>query len=218
VPGEVEHHATEGIERVYASTARYYQQKIARFGPSPAGVDWRCEPTQQLRFVQLLKLCDLGRNFTLNDVGCGYGALLGYLAQRRKLHRVDYFGIDLAPAMIEAARAAWPRHRNKFTIGACSPRVADYSVASGIFNVRLDIPFSLWELFIERTLSQMRQTSRLGFAVNFLAPVPRGISSPSELYRAPPGAWAAYCKKNFGAAIEQLSGYGLHEETLLVRY
>jgi SAM-dependent methyltransferase len=210
--------AIDGLDRVYESTALYYGRKIVQFGPTPNGVDWRCEATQQLRFAQLLKLCDFASDFSLNDIGCGYGALLSYLARRRKLHRVDYLGIDVVPAMVDAARSLWPRHRKRFIAGALSPRIADYSVASGIFNVRLEIPLALWERHVERTLLQMRETSKIGFAVNFLVPVPPNIDSPPELYRAPLGAWGAFCEHTLGAEVRHLTGYGLHEETLLVRY
>jgi hypothetical protein len=101
---------------------------------------------------------------------------------------------------------------------ASSPRTADYSVASGVFNVRLDVPLATWERFVERTLRQMRATSRLGFAFNLMAPVPAAVESPAELYRPAPQAWAAFCERELGANVEALSGYGLHEQTLLVRY
>ncbi|WP_158290212.1 trans-aconitate 2-methyltransferase [Ramlibacter sp. WS9] len=210
--------AIDDLDGVYQRTALYYSRKIAQFGPQPSGVDWRCEPTQQLRFVQLLKLCDSVGDFSLNDVGCGYGALLGYLARRRRLHRVDYLGIDIAPAMIEAARGAWPRHKKRFVAAASSPRTADYSVASGVFNVRLDVDLAVWERFVERTLRQMRETSSLGFAFNLMTPVPPTVDSPAELYRPAPDQWIAFCERELGAKVQTLTGYGLHEQTLLVRY
>lgn len=184
----------------------------------PQGADWRCEATQQLRFVQLLKLCNRAGIYSLNDVGCGYGALLAFLARRRRLAHVDYFGIDIAPAMIEAARRRWPRHAHRFAVGRVAERVADYSVASGIFNVRLDMPLRLWESFVAQTLLDLRQTSRHGFAVNFMRPLPPGIPSPRQLYRARPGFWEVHCEAEFGATVEVISAYGMHEETLLVRY
>jgi hypothetical protein len=49
-------------------------RKIRKFGATPLGVDWTCVSTQQLPFVQLLKLCDTSPA-SLNDLGCGYGAI-----------------------------------------------------------------------------------------------------------------------------------------------
>ena len=202
---------------VHEATARYYGAKVRRFGATPAGADWRCEPTQQMRFVQLLKLCAGQPRFSLNDVGCGWGALPQFLARRRMRSRVDYLGVDLSADMIAAARAARPREASCFVVGARSPRVADYCVASGLFNVRLQTPLPHWEAFVRDTLQGLRETCRLGFAVNLMEPVAEGIESPPELYRTPAEAWSGFIEAQLGCEVEVLRGYGLREATLLAR-
>lgn len=209
--------APAALSAVHAATARYYGGKVRRFGATPAGADWRCEPTQQMRFVQLLKLCAADSRFSLDDLGCGWGALPQFLARRRMRSRVDYLGIDLSGEMIAAAKAFRPRDASCFVVGSRSPRVADYGVASGLFNVRLHTPLAQWEAFIRDTLEGLRQTCRRGFAVNLMEPVPEGIESPAELYRAPAERWAAFIEKALGCEVEVLRGYGLREATLLAR-
>lgn len=203
---------------LYLDIERYYTQKIKNHGPTPLGVDWSCQPTQELRFVQLLRLCDFAGPFSLNDIGCGYGAMLAFLAKRYRRKPIDYLGVDLSPAMIAQARQRWRMRRDtQFVVANTSPRTADYSVASGIFNVKLDQPEALWTQFIEKTLTAMHATSRRGFAVNFLAPLAEGTASRPELYRAPPALWVRYCEQAFGAAVEVLGNYGMREYSLLVR-
>ena len=195
----------------------YYTAKIERHGPTPAGVDWSCEPTQQLRFVQLLRLCDFSAPCSLDDLGCGYGALLGFIGKRHPRARVDYLGIDLSPVMIAEGQRLWQRKRNAaFLVGERSPRMADYIVASGIFNVRIDEPVALWESFIEETLREMAAASQRGFAVNFLAALPEGMEGKPELYRTSPGRWTAACE-TAGHRVEVLDRYGMREFTLLAR-
>jgi hypothetical protein len=63
----------------------------------------------------------------------------------------------------------------------------------------------------------MHAHSRLGFAVNFLAPLSEGVPDIPQLYRVQQHTWADYCTKNLGADVEVLSGYGMREFTLLVR-
>ena len=63
------------LATVHAGISDYYTGKIKKFGATPLGMDWTCVPTQQVRFIQLLKLCDFTAPFSLNDLGCGYGAL-----------------------------------------------------------------------------------------------------------------------------------------------
>lgn len=203
---------------VHSSIAAYYSRKIAKYGATPLGVDWSCTATQELRFEQLLRICDFSSSFSLNDVGCGFGALVGYLARRHPEVEVDYLGVDLSREMIVNACQLWKRRRRvKFALGGRSPRVADYSLASGIFNVKLAQPRASWELFVIETLAEMRTTSRRGFAVNFIAP--RTPSDPlvPELYRVTPGRWIRRCERELGVAVELVNGYGLREFTLLIR-
>lgn len=200
-----------------AEIDRYYSEKVRAYGPTPAGVDWSCLPTQELRFVQLLKLCDFRQPFSINDIGCGYGALLSFLGKRHRQSQVDYLGIDLSAVMIEKATSGWRRsRRGKFAIGHAAPRIADYCVASGIFNVKLDQPIDGWEAFIAQTLDGMHACSRVGFAANFLSLRPTDEATPG-LYCAPPERWGSYCEETFGARVTVLSGYGMREFTLHVR-
>ena len=102
-------------------------------------------------------------------------------------------------------------------MGTTSPRVADYSVASGIMNVKLDTPRDRWEVFVAATLRSMYHTSRQGFAVNFMAEGAAGKASPEQLYRTSPDVWLQYCESELGCAVEILNGYGMREFTLLAR-
>lgn len=208
----------QSLAPLHADIQRYYTQKVLAHGASPLGVDWTCQPTQELRFVQLLKLCDFGQPFSLNDVGCGYGALLAFLAKRHRGAKVDYLGTDLSQAMIDQAKPSpRPSMRSQFVVTGHIPRVADYSVASGIFNVKLNQPTARWTLFIQQTLAGMHRASRLGFAVNFLAPLGPDMQTIPELYRVSPDVWIRHCERQFGAKVELVEGYGMREFTLLVR-
>lgn len=201
-----------------AGIEQYYTRKVTTHGATPLGADWSCVPTQEMRFVQLLKLCNFGAHTTLNDVGCGYGALLAFLAKRHRSRKIDYLGVDLSPSMIAQAQRLWNKRTDTaFAVGSLCTRVADYSVASGIFNVKLNQPEELWERFIAKTLADLHSTSRHGFAVNFLAPAPTDTPHIPELYRVPPDTWAAHCSHTFKAQVEVIGNYGMREHTLLVR-
>lgn len=207
-----------GLSDVHSEIAFYYTQKIQAHGPTPLGVDWPCQPTQELRFVQLLRLCDVTAPFSLNDVGCGYGALLALTARRYPRLAIDYLGVDLSAAMVASASRRWRKRRHtSFAVSSSATRMADYSIASGIFNVKLNQPEKAWEDFIRHTLGDMAQHSRRGFAVNFLAPLADGEQGKPELYRASAGQWVEYCAQQLGARVELLSNYGMREYTLLAR-
>lgn len=205
------------LPELQAEIGRYYTQKVIRHGPTPLGVDWPCQPTQELRFVQLLRLCDFSAPFSLNDVGCGYGALLGFVGKRHPRHQIDYVGTDLSAAMIEEATRMWRKRRpSSFVVADGCSRSADYAVASGIFNVKLDQADAPWIRHIETVLADMYAHGRRGFATNFLAPLPEGQEGVPQLYRAPAGIWQTYCEERLGARVEVLANYGMREYTLLV--
>lgn len=204
---------------VYAVVERHYSGTVARHGATAFGVDWSCVPTQELRFVQLLKLCDFTRPFSINDVGCGYGALVGFLGRRHRGKSVDYLGVDVSEGMIAHARRLWAKRRRAiFEVAAQSTRAADYSVASGIFNVKLSVSEARWIRFIQRSLDEMRATSNKGFAINFLASLPPGTPGKAELYRTDAKTWAADCRERYQAKVEILAAYGMREFTLLISY
>ncbi|AWM03253.1 class I SAM-dependent methyltransferase [Bradyrhizobium amphicarpaeae] len=205
------------LAHVYSDIAAYYSAKVARFGATPNGVDWTCQATQEMRFVQLLKLCDFTSSFSLNDYGCGYGALIAYLDRRHRGCAIDYLGIDLSRAMVQRARQKW-RDRNAadFVLGHASPRTADYAVASGIFNVAREQTRQDWEHFIAASLDDLHRTTTRGFAVNFMKRAP-GTAGREGLYTTDTASWARHCAARFNATAEVRDGYGLMEFTLIVR-
>ena len=117
------------LDEVYRTIEAYYSSAVAKHGATPRGVDWTCVATQELRFVQLVKICDFATPFSLNDAGCGYGALLAYLSRRHPAAVIDYLGTDLSPAMIRHAKRRWRRPGVRFVVAGASPRLADYSLA-----------------------------------------------------------------------------------------
>jgi SAM-dependent methyltransferase len=195
----------------------YYSQAIERHGPVPLGVDWSSAASQYLRFLQLLKICDFDRPFSLNDFGCGYGALLEYLALRHRDARIAYVGIDLSSEMIAAARKRWGRRPHAaFRVASRCTTMADYSIASGVFNVRLGQPAETWEAYVEQIIRDLCDHSRIGFAVDFMLPHDNEPME-RELYRTSKSRWVTFCRRKLGCAVRPLSNYGLREFTLLVR-
>lgn len=199
-----------------ADVARYYSTKLAEHGDTARGVDWNGEESQVLRFDQLVKVIQRRSGFSVNDLGCGYGALLDYLTP--KFERFSYHGTDISPDMIRAARARHPRAPDAlFAVAPEPPSVADYGIASGIFNVRLDCPDADWERHIESTLDLLDRTSREGFAFNCLTKYSDDDRRRGYLYYADPCALFDLCKRKNSRQVALLHDYGLYEFTLLVR-
>lgn len=214
--------ASQDFTALHGAVAEYYGQKLRRHGATPAGTDWLSAVGQDLRLALLLRICDMTKPFSLNDLGCGYGALLDYLLSRHPRLQVDYLGIDVSPDMVSCAARRFRRHlapqtiKARFTTGCAAPRMADYAVASGIFNVVPPVGRSSWDDLVAQTLSGLHSSTRHGFAVNFMGPVPGQPEEPG-LYRTLPAPWAAYCEEELGASVTVINGYALNEFTILAR-
>jgi SAM-dependent methyltransferase len=197
--------------------ARYYANKLAEHGDTPLGVDWNGKESQKVRFEQLCKVIHTKESsFSVNDLGCGYGALLEYLESNFTNHR--YLGIDISHQMIHAATRRNLGSSNVRFLNAKEPdQIADFSVASGIFNVRLEKTDAEWLSYMENTLDVLDRTSRLGFAFNCLTSYSDEAKMRDHLYYADPCQLFDLCKRRFSRQVSLLHDYGLYEFTMIVR-
>lgn len=203
-------------DSIRSCVQQYYDEKIQTYGPTARGVDWNSPESQQMRFGQLLKLIDCSFPFTINDFGCGYGALADYL--QKGTYQFQYCGFDISPRMIASARelyaaANWITFFNRES----ELPEADYTVASGIFNVMLDTPAEEWEKYVLKTLGTINALSRKGFAFNVLTKYSDQEFIRSDLYYADPLFFFDYCKTDFSRFVTLLHDYPLYEFTILVR-
>lgn len=196
--------------------AQYYTGKLVEHGATPRGVDWNGEESQTLRFKQLCKIIDTPNRFSINDLGCGYGALCEFLAH--EYPAFSYTGIDVSESMIQAAEQRFQHDRRARFILASEPKeAADYSVASGIFNVRLDKTDAEWRSYLEDTLDTLNETSRAGFSFNCLTSYSDADKMRDNLYYADPCMLFDHCKRRYSRNVALLHDYGLYEFVILVR-
>ena len=203
-------------ENLLRNVAYYYGEKLARHGTTPQGVDWNGEAGQLLRFAQLTRVVETNDHFTLNDLGCGYGALVDFLATRYE--SFGYNGYDVSPEMVAAARERYPQRQSvSFSVGAVPLSTASYGVASGIFNVRLGIGNEEWLEYVISTLDLLDRTSLDGFAFNCLTSYSDPERMRSDLFYADPCQLFDLCKRRYSKEVALLHDYGLYEFTIIVR-
>lgn len=200
-------------EEILSSVTEYYDEKIRTHGPTARGVDWNSPESQQLRFWQLLKLIDHGRPFSVNDFGCGYGALVDYLEALGLFY--DYTGFDISEEMIARAKDLYPDSR--FVTESSQLREADYTVASGIFNVKLKTGDDEWKQYMLGVLETINSLSKSGFAFNALTKYSDAEFMRPDLYYADPLFFFDHCKTRFSKYVTLLHDYPLYEFTIVVR-
>jgi SAM-dependent methyltransferase len=203
---------------IVEAVIEYYEGKLATFGATARGVDWKDEASQTKRFEQLVRALGLDDHhgaFSLVDFGCGYGALLPFLRQR---HQFRYIGYDRSPQMIaEARRLHEDADEATFTSDWSAVASADFIVASGIFNVRLGWSAEEWSAYVLQTLTAINERAAAGWAANFLTGYSDEDHKRSDLYYAGPAAIFDWCKHSASRWVSLFHDYDLYEFTIGVR-
>lgn len=203
-------------ETIISDVSAYYGMRLAEHGTTAKGVDWNGAESQNLRFIQLMRVLNDDQAFSVTDVGCGYGALFDFL--RERYQDFSYLGTDVSPEMLDAARSRLRDHVNvRFADASRTHEQTDYSVASGIFNVRLGHDDDAWKSYLVATLDDMSRCSRRGFAFNCLTSYSDADRMQTQLYYADPGAIFDLCKRRYSRQVALLHDYGLYEFTIIVR-
>ena len=200
------------LERV----ASYYTECVREHGETARGVDWNSEASQDLRFRELLRVVpESVTEYSILDYGCGYGALVDTLAERGAAF--TYSGYDLSEEMIARARLRYGSAGHTFGTDLAALGVADYALASGVLNVKLDVPLDAWRDHVTAILKDLDRLSRRGFAFNALTSYSDEHRKVEQLYYADPTECFDYCKRTFSPHVALLHDYGLWEFTVLVR-
>ena len=201
------------FEAIKDKVGRYYTGRLREHGASARGVDWNSEESQVLRFAQLVRVLPESSAFSVVDFGCGYGALVGYLEGRG--FEFDYQGFDISTEMVERARH--DHGRGRFTSDEAQLEPADFTLASGIFNVKLDTSAEDWTDYVLATTATLDRLGRKGFAFNMLTSYSDADRMRADLYYGDPLRFFDHCKRTYSKQVALLHDYGLYEFTILVR-
>ena len=206
------------IDETQKKLNAYFTEKLETFGATAKGVDYNGEQARQIRFAELIKVINPANLFSIIDYGCGYGAMFEYLNE--KGWEFDYYGVDLIEKMVIAGREKYVDFSNaNFTTDEKELPVADYLVAAGIFNIKLESPYREWQEFICETLPRMNALCSRGFAFNMLTKYSDAdrMAERPDLFYGDPLFFFDFCKRKFSRNVALLHDYGLYDFTILIR-
>jgi SAM-dependent methyltransferase len=196
-----------------AQIADTYDFTLRARGMRAESVLWRSRFSQWQRFRLLLQIITRqdrrDRGLVINDFGCGYGALYRMLRRKGYMQGGAYFGYDLCPAMVRSARLSIaPARRSQpkatFIDSDRVTQMADYTLCSGTFGLRMDTPPEVWRRYVQETLLHLAQYSRRGLAFNLLSaedPAPK-----ETLYYADPEDFRAFCHDKISPQVTLIEG------------
>jgi len=207
------------FEKINQEINNFYNQNLQTHGNTAQGVGWKNKEAQQVRFEQLAKLFSGENGFVVNDLGCGTGDFAQYLFDKG-FSEFTYTGFDVLEKMVSVASNIYTDKANclfRQISGAWDMPEADYTVASGIFNIRYALTDQEWLDYILQTITQMNASSQRGFAFNALTSYSDADKMQQYLYYSDPLFLFDYCKKNFSRNVALLHDYNQYDFTILVR-
>jgi SAM-dependent methyltransferase len=207
-----------GLDEQLRKIEDLYSSNLKKLGVASKAVGWNTTECQKLRFVKLSTvLSNHTEEVSINDYGCGYGALLLFLINDLGLNVGQYNGYDISDAMLRAASVELKDYPGQLNLIQSKDvqTEADYSFVSGTFNVRFDAEERAWKQFIRNKLQELNNFSKRGFAFNLLTTYVDW--KEPHLYYGDPCYWFDYCKINFSKRVSLLHDYPLYEWTILVK-
>jgi hypothetical protein len=207
------------LDRISTSLINYYSNRAASFEESSQQVGWKSVGAQQSRFLQLIKVIESPSNFSINDLGCGLGDLSDFMHEKG-FSKFTYHGYDTFQSMVDGATRKhhnlnWANFSKIENPGEML--LSDYTVASGVLNIRFDISDNEWLSYILEMINVMNDKSAKGFAFNALTSYSDEEFKRPELYYTDPCFIFDYCKRNISRNVSLIHDYQEYDFTILVR-
>ena len=84
--------------------AEIYNKRFLEFGPLPEASMWYSKKRQFARFdiiLDQIKLISQNNKISVSDIGCGYGAFLEFLSERKYSRKLHYYGYDVSHEVVK---------------------------------------------------------------------------------------------------------------------
>lgn len=150
----------------------FYEGLMCKHGDSSyRSLGWQAHENQIARFhvfEHIFGIAGRGRDFSVLDIGCGFGDFFGHLKKRG--YRFSYTGYDIAERVVQAAKKKHPgvKFEVKDILNDPRPERFDFVFSSGVFNIRFLEEEEHLEL-VKAMLLRMFEIAKVGVGANFLS-------------------------------------------------
>jgi SAM-dependent methyltransferase len=206
------------IPDILSAVVNSYDCSINKYGPTHRAVAWQNAERQQRRFQIFFGLLSYDNdrdNISINDLGCGYGAMFNTFQALPQFRDGTYFGYDISKSMIDAARKNIQDPRAIFINSHYATEKADYSFVSGTYNMKMAASDGEWQEYVKENLVQLWSKTRISLGFNML-----NTQSPLRLrtlFYADPIYFVRFCKKYLSDKVRMIDLLHPNEFVILIR-
>ena len=175
-----------------------YNKRFNNYNNTPKGVFWNSKLSQDLRLNIILdKILKIAKSeeFSIADVGCGYGRLYEVIKERNLDGKVQYYGFDINEKLINFCKNNKDFKNVEFAINASPFKKTDYIVMSGTYNLTPTNNISLWEDYIIKNLKGNWKFVKKAMIFNCLIKEKKEITK--SLYYSELSWIKKICEENF---------------------
>ncbi len=175
-----------------------YNKRFDTFNNTPKGVFWNNKLSQDLRLNIILdKILQNTKSdeFSIADIGCGYGRLYEIIKEKKLDGRIQYHGFDINQKIISFCKNNKDYENVEFAINTCPFKKTDYVVMSGTYNLAPTNNIPLWEDYIIKNLTSNWKLVEKALIFNCLIKEKRKIEK--KLYYTELSWIQKICERNF---------------------
>lgn len=173
------------MRNVEATIAQKYNNRFTKLGAVPEASLWFSKERQLARFKLIADVVAKKRpkaNFSISDIGCGYGAFLPYLFQRFPDGDFIYTGFEIAEKPLNYCIKTYQTSNVVFKMGSSPKSHSDFSIMSGTYNYAPVISPKVWQAYLFKNLSQIWGYCRYGIIFNLSVATEAKITSQNISY------------------------------------
>ena len=137
--------------------AEIYNERFLKFGPLPEASMWYSKKRQFARFdIILNQIMSLSQKnqISISDIGCGYGAFLEFLSERKYFCELHYYGYDVSDVVVKFCRKKYSK-RASFYTGSIPVLDSDFIIMSGTFNFFPSRDYNAWRRYFYKFLNSL---------------------------------------------------------------
>ena len=187
------------LRNINSEIAEIYNERFLKLGPTPEASMWFSKTRQIARFDVIfnqLKSFHQRNSISISDVGCGYGAFLQYLSEKKIDEELSYYGYDVSPEVIKFCKNKY-FERASFYTKSVPIHKTDFVIMSGTFNFFPIQDYNAWKVYLFNSLKLLWSKAKCAMIFNLQISNQAAITTEGIVYAAQEQV-EQFCKKNFG--------------------